>query len=140
MDFPQQKKNVMIQFRRKLKGNFILMKFVLLDLDLVMGLWIKLNCIQLITNKPFMSQKKINGTWLNEETKGFKSVSKKEFHTFFKVVNSAREFKETSNGTYRDRLNAWVGETTHVKESLLNGEWILDLFRNWPIIKADNLC
>ena len=38
MDFPQQKKNITIQFRRKLKRNFILVKFVVLDLNLVVNL------------------------------------------------------------------------------------------------------
>ena len=38
MDFPQQKKNIMMQFRIKLKRNIILVKFVVLDLELVVDL------------------------------------------------------------------------------------------------------
>ena len=39
----------------------------------------------------------------------WKAVPNKEFHKNAKVVISTWEFKKTSNVTYGDSLNAWVG-------------------------------
>ena len=52
------------------------------------------------------------------------AVPKKDLHKNAKVVTYAWELKKKLNGTYMDRLNAWVRELLDDKESLINGEWI----------------